>query len=166
MCQEDTSPPGAVDKQKQKRRMGAVRAAVKSQIVSFKLEMLERAPVCQFSGVPVTAETATVHHDPEISTMFDDFCRLTGREPLGLDHLHDAQGIPYLTDEVLVDEWRAYHAKHAKLYLLDRAAHARHHGEPEPGSSAQKIKEAGVAWLEKLRTDKLIAMYGPKEEVS
>ena len=144
---------------KTKVRLAAVRAAVKNQVVSFKLAELQRHPFCHFSGKPVDGTNATVHHDPEISTMFRDFCTENGIDPGDLPHEHDAAGRPYFTDAVLVHAWQTYHALHARLFLVDRAAHAAHHGESPAGQGIKNVREKDLAWIEKVRVQRLADKY-------
>lgn len=94
-----------------------------------------RAP-CEATGALVTPEVADRHHaDAPFAAIVRAFLEARGLDPARGDYVGTTEGAPVLAlrDRPLADDFAGYHAAHAVLRVVDRAAHRRRAARPRAG---------------------------------
>lgn len=105
----------------------ACRVAVVDQVLAHKQGWFALLPGarCSRSGVPMTYNTVEIHHDPSFADLVDRFVaetRLDLARVVLLGH-GDGESALRIADDALRAQWQAFHRQHAKMYVLDKAAH-------------------------------------------
>ena len=100
----------------------AARSAIRSQVVAYRDETLQRAQQCPVTGELVTRTNASVDH--ESPNTFDAlvfaFCKEHGIDPLKIRIGSEGGVVAVFEDEDLLRRWQSFHQRNATLRLVSR----------------------------------------------
>lgn len=107
-----------------------MRVTIWFQAMMFKGAALMSVTHCPYTGEKLTVHNSHVDHEHPLTfkRLVLDFLnsKNIGLEDVAITTPADNQTQPLLADDTFAQDWRVYHAEHAKLRLLSKTGHLKH----------------------------------------